>query len=521
MKVRWLGLALAVAAAAGGWFWWNREGEAATVYRTARLERGEVSDLVTATGTLNPVTQVQVGSQVSGRIAKLFVDFNDQVAEGQVLALIDPAPFEAQLAQAQASVIRAHAATIKTSAAVEVARANQQVAEADVELARANLGKARVTAENAARTQARNAELARRNLISASELDQSRTDLGLAGAAVEASRAQLTSAQARAEASRSQVGQAQADRQANLGEVAQAEASLQLAKTNLGYTRILSPVAGVVISRNVDVGQTVAASFQAPVLFLIAGNLERMQIIANVDEADIGRTREGSEASFTVDAYPQRSFRGKVSQIRLAPIVNQNVVTYNVVVDVENKRLLLKPGMTSNASILVARRSGILRVPNGALAFAPPGFRSETAGEVSTGSGGDSGGRRGRGHEGRSRERGRDTTDTSGGERRERRQGRRADGSSGPGRRTSDSESFDLEGPHPGRVFVVAGGQARPVRVVVGISDGSFTELVSGELSEGDEVAVGVSRDGAASGAPAGGSPAAMLRGMGGRGPRL
>jgi HlyD family secretion protein len=513
--MRWLGVALVAAAAAGGWFWWGRGSETGPTYRTGRIDRGDVSDLVTATGTLNAVTQVQVGSQVSGRIAKLFVDFNNQVTEGQVLALIDPAPFEAQLAQAQAAVIRAHAATLRTSAAVAVSRANQKIAEADVLVAQANLGKAKVSALNAARTHTRNSELARRTLISRSELDQSQTDQGLGEATVEAARAQLSSSQARAEASKSQVGQALADLESNRGEVAQAEASLQLAKTNLSYARILSPIRGVVISRNVDVGQTVAASFQAPVLFQIADNLERMQIIANVDEADIGRTREGSEVTFTVDAYPQRTFQGKVSQIRLAPIVNQNVVTYNVVVDVENRRLLLKPGMTCNASILVARRAGTLRVPNGALAFTPPDYQSERSSEASIGSGA---GRRGQGGEARSREQGGDPTAAEG-PRGERRQGRRADGSSGPSRRTSDSDSSDLNSPHPGRVFVLVNGQARAVPVTIGVTDGSFTELVSGELKEGDEVLVGIAREGAAA-APGGSNPASMLR-MGGRSPRV
>lgn len=368
-----------VAAAAlivSGLLWYAASGsdEKPTYFRFGKVDRGDITDAVTATGTLNAVTTVQVGSQVSGRVYKLFCDFNDKVKAEQMLAQIDPAPFEAQLQQAQASVTKARAATLKTSVAVEVARANARVAESEVTNIQASVRKAQVTLLNTERIAKRTRELAARSLVAPQEVDQAETELGRAKADVASLEAQVRSAMAKASAAVSAIALSQADTESSKGEVAQAEASYSLAKTNLQFCKIASPISGIVISRNVDIGQTVAASFQAPVLYLIADDLARMQITANVDEADIGRVKDGQEVTFTVDAFPDRQFKGKVSQIRLAPIVSQNVVTYHVVVDVENKDLSLMPGMTSNASILVARRKGVVRVPNAALAA--PGERS-------------------------------------------------------------------------------------------------------------------------------------------------
>lgn len=285
-------------------------------YRTEEVTRGDIVSSVTATGTVNPVTTVLVGTQVSGTIKHIYVDFNSPVKKGQIVAQIDPATFEAQVEQSRANLFAAQA----------------------------NLQKAEATLLDAKRTRERNKTLYSKNLIARSDLDTAETNYEIAKAQVEASRAQ----------------------------VEQAKASLKMAETNLMYTRIVSPVDGIVISRNVDVGQTVAASFQTPTLFTIAQDLTKMQIDCNVSEADIGRVRKGQDVEFTVDAYPDTIFKGKVYQIRNAPITIQNVVTYDVVVKVENPELKLKPGMTANVSIIIETKKDVLKIPNAALRFRPP-----------------------------------------------------------------------------------------------------------------------------------------------------
>lgn len=289
-------------------------------YRTEPVTRGDIVAAVSSTGTLNPVTKVMVGTQVSGIIRDIYADYNSRVTKGQVIALIDPESFQAQ---------------------VEQSRANLSAARADLDKAKAALA-------DAERTLRRNRELFAKGLISASEADTATTNFDTA-------KAQVSAAAAR---------------------VDQARASLRVAETNLRYTRILSPVDGVVISRNVDRGQTVAASFQTPTLFVIARDLTKMQIDTSVDEADIGMVRPGQDAEFTVDAYPGQTFAGKVQQVRIEPITVQNVVTYNAVILVDNLKLLLKPGMTTNVSIITARKSGVLRVPNAAMRFRPSNDRA-------------------------------------------------------------------------------------------------------------------------------------------------
>jgi HlyD family secretion protein len=254
---------------------------------------------------------VLVGTQVSGTIKHIYVDFNSPVKTGQVIAEIDPSLFEAQVEQAKANVLAA----------------------------KANLKKAEATLADAARTLERNKALFAKDLIARSELDAAETNYQTALAQVGAARAQ----------------------------VIQAEAALKTAETNLRYTKIVSPVDGVVISRNVDVGQTVAASFQTPTLFTIARDLTKMQINTNVAEADIGKIAVDQPVEFTVDAYPDETFHGKVSQVRLAPVNIQNVVTYDVVILVDNPDLKLKPGMTANVTIITAEKKGVLRIPNSAL----------------------------------------------------------------------------------------------------------------------------------------------------------
>lgn len=280
-------------------------------YTTEKADRGDIRAVVAATGTVNAVTTVSVGTQVSGTIQQIYVDFNSPVKKGQALAQIDPAPFEAQVAQAKANLM----------------------------LAAANLEKSKVAVRDTILTYDRNKVLYGKNFISKSDLDSSETGYLSAQAQIKASEAQ----------------------------VEQARAALSLAQTNLHYTRIASPVNGTVISRSIDVGQTVAASFQTPTLFSIAQDLTKMQIKASIDEADIGRIQLGQPVTFTVDAYPEITFKGNISEIRNSPTTVQNVVTYDVMVNVDNPDLNLKPGMTANVSIIVADKKRIMRVPNAAL----------------------------------------------------------------------------------------------------------------------------------------------------------
>jgi HlyD family secretion protein len=282
---------------------------------TEPIERGSIASIVTATGTVNPVTTVQVGTYVSGPIQAIYVDFNSPVKKGQLVAKIDPAPFQVKVLQAEADV------------------ANNR---AKVEKDRADLKLKRLTLD-------RNHELLKKNLISQNDVDTAKSNYDQAVAQLALDRASIK----------------------------QSEASLQEARINLAYTDIRSPVDGVVVSRNVDVGQTVAASFQTPTLFLIAQDLTKMQVHTNVSESDIGSVSQGQPASFTVDAYPGKAFSGTVAQVRNAPITVQNVVTYDVVIAVDNANLELKPGMTANVNITTAQRDDVLKIPLRAVRFNP------------------------------------------------------------------------------------------------------------------------------------------------------
>ncbi|MEI8172992.1 MAG: efflux RND transporter periplasmic adaptor subunit [Deltaproteobacteria bacterium] len=307
--------------AAGAFFILNNR-DNGPKFRMDKVTKGDVRATVTATGTVSAITTVLVGTQVSGTIKTLYVDYNSAVKKGQILAQIDPSTFQAQ---------------------VEQARAN-------LSLARANVEKSEAALVDAKRTMERNRALFARNLIARSDIDTSETNHQSAAAQLTASKAQ----------------------------VAQAKAALDFAQINLRYTRIVSPVDGTVISRSVDVGQTVAASFQTPTLFNIAQDLTRMQIDTSVDEADIGKIMVDQPVEFTVDAYPDMTFNGKVSEVRNAPTTVQNVVTYDVVVRVRNPDLKLKPGMTANVSIILADKKGVLRIPNTALRFSPAEKVKET-----------------------------------------------------------------------------------------------------------------------------------------------
>ena len=357
--------------AAGLFFYFKANGKNAA-YKTEKVSRGEIKSEVTATGTVEAVTTVSVGTQVSGTIKYLYADFNSPVKKGQLLAQIDPATVQAQVDQARANLFSA----------------------------RANMEKAAVAVIDARRTYERSKELFAQNFIARSDLDTAETN--------------LHSAEAQQKVTQAQVGQAQA--------------SLKIAETNLQYTNIISPVNGTVISRSVDVGQTVAASFQTPTLFSIAQDLTKMQIKTSVDEADIGKVQTGQDVSFTVDAYPDTVFNGKVSEVRNAPTTVSNVVTYDVIIKVDNPQLRLKPGMTANVSITTEIRHDVLRVPNAALRFKPA-----VAAEKSEAS----------------------------------------------------QERHRIKGT---KVWILEKEQPRPVQVTLGISDGNYTEISTGDLRAGQNV---------------------------------
>ena len=359
-----LGLLL-IAGGVGGYLYYYKDSEASVKYRTVKVERGSLATYVTANGTINPVITVLVGSQVSGTIQKLYADYNSRVKKDQLIAQIDPAIFQAQVSQARAKLENARAAFLNAQADIATAKAN-------IESNKANVIKSKVAVDDTKRNLDRSLELFRRNLISASERDSAQT-------AQDSARAQLEASQAQQKASEAQLDSAHAKMESARAQIKQAEAELELAQVNLDHTKILAPVNGIVISRNVDVGQTVAASLQAPTLFTIAQDLTDMQVDTNVSEADIGRVAVGQEATFTVDAFPNFTFRGKVTDIRNAPLTVQNVVTYDVVILVKNPELKLRPGMTANASILVAQRESVLKIPNSALRFRPEFAKKEAS----------------------------------------------------------------------------------------------------------------------------------------------
>lgn len=402
-------LLLLAALAAGLWAWqpWQ-DNTPKPQYRLGKATEGRLSAAVSASGTLGALVTVQVGSQVSGQIAELLADFNAPVKKGQVIARLDPATFETRVAQAQADLRAAESAA--------------QVARDTLTVRQAELAKARIALDDAGRNLERKRALVREQFISPAELDS-------AQAAFETAREQVRLAEAGVRVASAQLHNAEAL-------VAQRQAVLRQAQVELAHTVIRSPVDGVVISRNVDVGQTVAASLQAPVLFTIAQDLRQMEVNIAVDEADVGRVKPGQKVRFTVDAYPGERFSGQVTQIRKAPQTVNNVVTYSVMATAANPDGKLLPGMTANARILTEEKDRVLMVPNEALRFRPLNpDGSPVKLEV------------------RSRE-------------------------EGPG--------------IPGRVWVLGkDGQPQPVSLRLGVSDGKATEVLRGEIKDGTEIILG------------------------------
>ena len=365
-----------VAAVVGGGVWaylYSQSIGNAPKYRLAKVERGPLTAAVSATGNLNAVITVQVGSQVSGQIKELLVDFNSVVKKGQVVARIDPEIFEAKVNQAKADRDSASATVLNQQAQIERTRADVENARAAHAEAKAQTAKAQVAVVDTRRDYERKTELFGRQLIAKSDLDSSQAAHDSAVAQLESARAHDQALASAIQSAIAQLRVAEAMLASARAQVEQKIAALKQSQLDLDHTTITAPVDGVVVSRQVDVGQTVAASLQAPVLFTIAQDLTQMQVETSVDEADIGRINVDDRATFTVDAFPGETFVGSVTQIRKAAQIVQNVVTYTVVVAVPNPRGRLLPGMTANVKLVVAQKPSALKVPNAALRFRPAG----------------------------------------------------------------------------------------------------------------------------------------------------
>jgi len=355
-----------------------------TEYITQRVDRGDIDATVTTTGNLNAVITVQVGSQVSGNIEALYADFNTKVKKGQLVARIDPAPFQAAVDQARATLNNAKAAVLTAQATVAKSQADLATAEANVANQRANVGKAQSAVDLAKVEVDRRLILIQEDATSKEDYDTAKATYDQSVASIDAAKAALNAAEASADSARKTVEVAQAQLEEAKATVEEDQAVLAQAQLNLDHTRILAPVDGTVESRNMDVGQTVAASFQAPTIFVIAQDLTKMQVDTNVGEADVAAIRLDQQADFTVDAYPGQVFSGKVWQIRQAPINVQNVITYDVVIAVSNDDLKLFPGMTANVTILSNHASDALRIPKSALRFHLRGGADQRAAQSQT-----------------------------------------------------------------------------------------------------------------------------------------
>ncbi len=496
-------------------------GAAKPQFKLAAVERGRLVSFVAASGSLSAVTTVQVGSQISGQVQSLAADYNDPVDAGQEIARIAPETFEARLQEADAAMAIAKANVELRRAAIAKAEAALESARARLETLQAQEAEAQASLTNIRREHERQQKLFQRKIISSAQVDDSRM-------AYDQSRARLRAAQATTVAQASAVVGADASLQMARAEfstakaqVLQRQAALNQAKVDLAHTYIRSPVSGTVIARSIDVGQTVAASLQAPVLFVIAEDLSRMQVEVAVDEADIGAIQTGQNVKFTVDSFPRREFAGEVRQVRLSPEVVQNVVTYTVVVSVNNADRLLLPGMTANVEVAVQERDDVLKVPNRALRFTPAG-----AGGAKKGENKRDPGRSERiikslteqlklseAQQGQLREFFEDARNSirsmymSGASREELReafaQARRQIGQSIPTILTTEQKEAyrrivaerNANPVRPGRVWVLDGnGAPKAVDVQIGASDGDFSEVVKGELAEADEVIVAVEK---------------------------
>lgn len=460
-------------------------------YYTRAVDLGPIEQVVQATGTINAVTTVQVGSQVSGNIAELFADFNSKVTKGQVIAQIDPSTFRARMQQAEADLENARANRMSLEAQIETQRADVAASRAAADRARAQLREAELQLK---RTQ----ELAEQGILSVAQKDTAEANRDSAAASLGVAQAQLQQSQARLKATQAQLEQAKA-------QVAQRRAAAQMAHVDLSHATIRAPIDGTVIARNVDVGQTVAASLQAPTLFVIAQDLTRMLVYAKTDEADVGKIRLGARARFRVDSFPRRTFSGRVTQVRMNATTVQNVVTYDTIIEFHNDEQMLFPGMTAYVTIPIEAVDEALRIPNGALRFKPeiseeerrklfakysipseePNRRSEGAGAANPPAANSA-----RNAAGEGAAPGRGAAAGGAGSRME---GGRPGGAGGEWRRRSAGES----GAGPALWAVVwkegPGRSVVPVRVKLGVTDFTFTEMKEGALKAGDKLIIGQS----------------------------
>ncbi|MFZ0708319.1 MAG: efflux RND transporter periplasmic adaptor subunit [Candidatus Korobacteraceae bacterium] len=408
---------------------WRIHSQNAITYETVPLERGSVQASVTATGTLNAVVDVQVGSQVSGNIKALYADFNTKVKKGQLVALIDPEVFQTQVDQAQAAFGSAQSAVLTAGAQVQKATSDLSGTLASEKSAEAVIAKDRATALNATNQFGRLDPLFKQGIISLQDEDAAKATMDAAAAQVTADQSLIDASKQTIQSAQDQVSVTRAELGSAKDQARQALAALNQAKINLTHTRITAPVDGTVIARRMDVGQTAAASFAAPTVFEIAQDLTKMQVDTNVDESDVGNIKTGQSASFTVDAYPAVTFQGQVSDVRKAPIITQNVVTYDVVITVANPDLKLFPGMTANARILTTKLDDTFKVPNAVLRLHPSAAVLKQVGLSASPAGKQ-------------------------------------------------------------QVYVLPGGKLKAVPVTFGISDGQFTAVSSSDLQTGEQVVV-------------------------------
>ncbi len=467
-------------------------------YYTAKVEKGDIAQVVQATGTINAVTTVQVGSQVSGNISQMFADFNSHVTKGQVIAQIDPAIFRARLQQAQADTENAQANVIGLTAQIETQKADVLTSKANVEKAQAQLDDLKLQWQ-------RSEDLAKQGIIAMAQRDTAKSNYDVGLANLHATQAQSQQSEAKLKASVAQLDQAKA-------EVAQKRAAAEMTRLDLEHSTIRAPIDGTVIARNVDVGQTVAASLQAPTLFVIAQDLTKMLVYAKTDEADVGKIKVDATATFRVDSFPRETFSGRVIQVRMNATIVQNVVTYDTIIEFDNPDQKLFPGMTAYVTIPVAWESSVVKIPNGALRFKPemtddgrkalfakygipeepraggrlgvaggaggPGAPGGTVGAGGPGAGGGPGGSSG-------------TTRRGGGQR----------GGGG-----ADAQGADASGGRPAGATPASASQRQdwgmvwkllpdktlqPMRVKLGVTDFTFTAMERGDLKAGDDLVIG------------------------------
>jgi HlyD family secretion protein len=469
IKNKWVILVLIIAAVVAVAAFTIRDKEKPQ-YFTSTVSKGDISDVVEATGTINAVTTVQVGSQVSGTIMNLYADFNSRVKKGQIIAKLDPSLFQGALSQAEADLANA---------------------KANVASAQANYAKAKAAALQAKQDYDRTAGLTQQGVMSQQQLDAAKASYDAAVAQVDANDASTSQAKA---------------------QVLQKQAAVQVARTNVDHCTIMAPIDGTVVARSVDVGQTVAASLQAPTLFTIAQDLTKMQVYAKTDESDVGQMRTGQNVSFKVDAFPKDTFRGQVSQVRMNATTVQNVVTYDTIIDFANTDMRLFPGMTAYVSIPVAEVSNVVRVPNGALRYKPDDAQALLEKNGMTGGQGGRGGQQGPGNQTANANGGAAAggggTGDGGGNR------RRGGGAAGANAATGGDTGQPGGGAAPvahreqkqdvATVWKLLPDKTlQPVRVKLGITDHTVSEVVQvlrGELKEGDALVIGASASKAASG---------------------